>query len=85
MRLDKYLKVAQVLKRRTISNQLAKQGQVMINDKLAKPASEVKIGDLLTIRFASRTLVIRVLDIAVTKGKNQNLMYEIVQNQSELL
>ena len=79
MRLDKYLKVAQVLKRRTVSNAVAKQNKVLVNNKIAKPAQIVKVGDLISIQFANRCLTLKVLSVTLAKGKNVAPMYEIIQ------
>jgi len=81
MRLDKYLKVARILKRRTVSNSVAKQEKVLVNSKIAKPALQVKPGDLITIQFGNRVMSIKVLSIDMPKGKSDELMYEIVEVQ----
>jgi len=81
MRLDKYLKVARILKRRTTSNMAAKQEKVMVNGKIAKPAQAVKVNDLITIRFGNRIMTIRVLSITISKGYSDELMYQIVETQ----
>ena len=60
MRLDKYLKISRLVKRRTVANDLATGGHVAINGKVAKPAQEVKVGDELRLRFGNRLLVVRV-------------------------
>ena len=80
MRLDKYLKLARILKRRTISNEIAKQSKVMVNGKVAKPATQVKPTDIITIQFGNRILTIRVLSITITKDKQGDLMYEIIES-----
>ena len=54
MRLDKYLKVSRIIKRRTIANEACTGGRVQVNGKVAKPGAEVKIGDTLEIRFGNR-------------------------------
>ena len=56
MRLDKYLKVARILKRRTISKELAENSRVLVNGKVAKPAKEVNIGDVIEIVYGNRVL-----------------------------
>jgi len=60
MRLDKYLKVARIIKRRTVANEACDLGRVQVNGKVAKPSAEVKPGDVLTIQLGSRTLRVRV-------------------------
>ena len=79
MRIDKYLKVARIVKRRTIANELAANGRVWINEKLAKPSSEVKVNDLIRVRFGVRELDVRVLQLEPAKRKEDQVpMYEIV-------
>jgi ribosomal 50S subunit-recycling heat shock protein len=60
MRLDKFLKVSRLIKRRTVANDLCSAGGATINGKVAKPASEVSVGDVLTLQLGSRTLVVKV-------------------------
>ena len=79
MRLDKYLKVSRIIKRRTVANDACDLGRVMINGKTAKPSSEVKIGDVLDIRLGSGTICVKVLSIQEHALKsNANLMYELI-------
>ena len=61
MRIDKYLKVSRIIKRRTLANEACEKGRVLINGKLAKPGSEVKVGDELEIRFGNGTTRARIL------------------------
>ena len=77
MRLDKYLKAARILKRRTVSNAVAKQNKVLVNGKLAKPAKEIAVDDLITIHFGNRRLTVRVLSVTPAKAASEELMYEI--------
>jgi len=63
MRIDKYLKVSRIIKRRTLANEACEKGRVLINGKLAKPGSEVKVGDELEIRFGNGTTRARILSI----------------------
>ncbi len=79
MRIDKYLKAAHILKRRTISKELAENQRVEINGKVVKPAHEVKAGDEVKITFGRRYLVIRVLTTEeVKKKKDAVTMYEVI-------
>lgn len=79
MRLDKYLKVSRIIKRRTVANDACDLGRVMINGKTAKPSSEVKIGDVLDIRLGSGTICVKVLSIQEHSLKNDaSLMYELI-------
>lgn len=83
MRVDKFLKVAHILKRRTVSKELALNDRIEINGRVAKPSSDVKTGDLVTITFGRRQLTIRVLStIEVKKKKDAVDMYEIVEEKT---
>lgn len=79
MRIDKYLKVARVIKRRTIAKDILDLGFVQINGKVAKPSSEVKIDDVLTLTLGERTLVIKIKSILPYPKKEQiSEMFEIL-------
>jgi len=60
MRIDKYLKVSRLIKRRTVANDVCEQGRVKINDKIAKPGSEVKVGDVIEIQFGNNTTTLEI-------------------------
>ncbi len=79
MRLDKFLKVSRIIKRRTTGNAIAKQEKVLVNGRVAKPGQQLKINDLVTIQFGTRQLTIRVLSTFLPKGNDAELMYEVVQ------
>lgn len=64
MRLDKYLKISRIIKRRTVANEAAVAGRISINGKTAKPSSDVNVGDLIEIRFGSRSMTVRVDSIS---------------------
>ena len=79
MRLDKYLKVARILKRRTISKELAENSRVLVNGKVAKPAKEVNIGDVIEIIYGNRVLKVKVNDIKeVVKKNDATVLYEVL-------
>ena len=79
MRLDKYLKVARILKRRTISKELAENSRVLVNGKVAKPAKEVNIGDVIEIVYGNRVLKVKLNDIKeVVKKNDANVLYEVL-------
>ncbi len=63
MRLDKYLKVSRIIKRRTIANEACDAGRVTVNDKVAKAGTEVKIGDIIEIRFGNNITKVEVLSV----------------------
>lgn len=71
MRLDKYLKVSRLIKRRTVANEACDAGRVMINDKVAKASSKVKEGDVIEIAFGNKTVKARILDIKDTSRKEE--------------
>ena len=77
MRLDKYLKVSRLIKRRTVANSACDAGRVTINDRPAKASAEVKVGDVLSISFGNRELKVRVTDVRETVKKEEaDAMYE---------
>jgi ribosomal 50S subunit-recycling heat shock protein len=71
MRLDKYLKVSRLIKRRTVANEACDAGRVLINDKVAKASAEVKVGDIIEIGFGTRNVKVEVLDVAETVRKEE--------------
>ena len=75
MRVDKYLKVARIIKRRTIANEACEAGRVLINDKVIKSGTKVKVGDIVEIRFGNNTSKFEVLAIKehVKKEEAPNL------------
>lgn len=84
MRIDKYLKVARILKRREIGKQLALNERLFINGKAAKPSSEVKAGDEVKIIFGHREITIRVLEVRDSASKEQAFaMYEVLEEKKE--
>ncbi len=79
MRLDKYLKVSRLIKRRTIANEACEQGRVTINGKVAKPSADVKIGDELCIRFGEKELKVRVTAVMEhVKKDDASSMFEAI-------
>ena len=84
MRIDKYLKVSRILKKREVGKQLALNERLFINDKIAKAASEVKVGDIVRIVFGHREIVIRVLEVRMSASKQQAFeMYEVIEEKNE--
>ena len=83
MRLDKYLKVSRIIKRRTVANEACSGGRVTVNGKIAKPGAEVKPGDVLTIRFGERLGTYEVLSVTETVRKEQaDQLYRVVQEDA---
>lgn len=78
MRIDKFLKVSRILKRRTVSKELALNQRIEINGKVVKPSHEVLVGDIVGVTFGSRKMEVRVLSIQEVKKKEASDMYEIV-------
>lgn len=79
MRLDKYLKVSRLIKRRTVAQEAASASRVSVNGKVVKPAYAVKVGDLISIRFGTSELTVRVLNTnEKAKKEEAGLMYEVV-------
>ena len=69
MRLDKYLKVSRLIKRRTVANEACDAGRVLINDKPAKASSNVKEGDVITIQFGNKDVKVEVLTVRKEEAK----------------
>lgn len=69
MRLDKYLKVSRLIKRRTVANEACDAGRVLINDRPAKASAQVKVGDVLEIQFGTRSVKVEVLNVQETVKK----------------
>lgn len=82
MRLDKYLKVARIIKRRTVANEACDAGRVLINGKTAKAGAEIKPGDVIEIRFGSSTTKVEVLLVkeSVKKEEAQNMYKNLGNN-----
>lgn len=71
MRLDKFLKVSRIIKRRTVANEACDAGRVMVNDKQAKASQNVKPGDIIEIGFGTKSVKVEVLAIADTSKKEE--------------
>lgn len=71
MRLDKYLKVSRIIKRRTVANEACDAGRVLINDAVAKASTNVKVGDIIEVQFGTKAVKIEVLDIQDTTKKEE--------------
>lgn len=80
MRLDKYLKVSRIIKRRTIANEACDSGRVKMGDKPLRASYEVKVGDKITIEFAQKSVLIEVLSLKEsTKKEDAISMYKIIE------
>lgn len=82
MRLDKYLKVSRIIKRRTVANEACSAGRVTINDKVAKPSTEVKAGDIISIRLGAKLFTAEILDVReFTRKEDADSMYRVISNE----
>lgn len=71
MRLDKYLKVSRLIKRRTVANEACDNERVMVNGKTARASYAVKVGDVISIRFGEKTVTVEVLSVVPHAGKEE--------------
>ena len=80
MRLDKFLKVSRLIKRRTVANEVSELGRVFINGNPAKPAKQVKVSDIIEIEYAHKTLKVRVLAVPTGNVSVQEApsLYEVI-------
>lgn len=77
MRLDKYLKVSRIIKRRTIANEACDAGRVLVNDKVAKASVDVKVGDIIQVNLGNNSIKIKVLAVKdVIKKEEASTLYE---------
>ncbi|MBQ8752014.1 MAG: RNA-binding S4 domain-containing protein [Clostridia bacterium] len=81
MRLDKYLKVSRLIKRRTVANEACDAGRVMVNGKAARASYDVKVGDVIAITLGAREVTVEVADVQETVAKNDAAMlYKILNS-----
>lgn len=79
MRLDKYLKVSRLIKRRTVANDACDSQRITVNGSVQKASYDVKLGDEITVAFGAKSVTIRVLDIRETTKKSESIgMYEVI-------
>ena len=79
MRLDKFLKVSRIIKRRTVANEAADGGRISVNGRVVKPSYEVKVGDIVEIKFGDKTSNFKIVAIPTVQGKNMPQMVEEVE------
>ncbi len=85
MRLDKYLKVSRLIKRRTVANEVADAGRILINGKTAKASQAVKAGDIIEVTFGNRPIKVKVLSDVEPRTKDvAREMYEIIEQDNVL-
>ena len=79
MRLDKYLKVSRLIKRRTVAKEASDSDKVIVNGRVAKPSTELKIGDIVEINYFKKTVIVKVVNLfASTKKDDAQEMYEVI-------
>ncbi len=82
MRLDKYLKVSRIIKRRTVAKEVADNGRILINDRIAKSSTKLSVGDIISIYFGNKLVIVRVLELQEsTKKDDAKNMFEIIEEK----
>ncbi len=82
MRLDKFLKVSRLIKRRTVANEVSDMGRVLVNNNPAKPAKQIKENDIITIEYANKVVKAKVLKVPTTNVSVQEApsLYQLVED-----
>lgn len=79
MRLDKFLKVSRIIKRRSVATSAASSEKILVNDRIAKPSKDIKVGDVITIEYFKRTMKVQVLSVQENvKACDADKMYQII-------
>ena len=83
MRLDKFLKVSRLVKRRTVANSISDLGRVFVNGNIAKPAKQLKLGDIISIEYANKNIVVKVVQIPTGNVPVQSAssLYEVISEE----
>ena len=82
MRLDKYLKVSRIIKRRTLAKEIADNGRILVNKKIAKSSTKLEVGDTITVQFGNKVVTVKVLQLLdSTKKSDANDMFEIISEE----
>ncbi|MHC5375050.1 RNA-binding S4 domain-containing protein [Enterococcus sp. LJL120] len=82
MRLDKFLKISRIIKRRSVAKEVADKGRIQVNGKLAKSSSDVKVGDELKVQFGNKILVVKITELhESTKKEDAAKMYTILSEE----
>lgn len=82
MRLDKFLKVSRIIKRRTLAKDVAESERILVNGKISKPSCQLKNGDIITIMFGNKEVKIKVLEMLdSTKKADTDKMYELISER----
>lgn len=84
MRIDKFLKVSRIIKRRSVAKDATEAERILVNDKIVKPSHNVKVGDIVTILFGNKEVTIRVLELLdSTKKQDTEKMYELISEKTK--
>ena len=82
MRIDKYLKVCRLIRRRTMANEACDSERILLNGKIVKPSKEVKVGDVITVCYGNKTVSVRVVDVReVVRKEEAATLYEVIDEQ----
>ena len=80
MRLDKYLKVSRIIKRRTVAHDASSSDKILVNNKIAKPSTDIKVGDVITINYYKKVMEVKVKSIVPSVRKDEaEDMFEIIK------
>ena len=81
MRLDKFLKFSRLIKRRTVANEVSETGRVYVNGNSAKPAKQIKVGDIIKIEYHNKNVIVKVLEVPQNNVSIQeaSTLYEIIE------
>ncbi len=84
MRIDKYLKVSRLIKRRSVANEVADAGRIFVNGRMVKASYAVKLGDVIEVAFGNRSIKARVLSLDLPPGKDvAREMYEVLEEKGQ--
>jgi len=82
MRLDKYLKVSRIIKRRSLAKEVADNGRIMVNERIAKSSTKLEVGDIISIQFGNKVVEVKVLLLKdSTKKEDAQNMFEIIKEE----
>ena len=82
MRIDKFLKVSRIIKRRTVANEAADGGRIIVNGRVVKPSYEVKVNDIIEIKFGDKISKFKIINIPLVQGKNMPQMVEEIDSEN---
>ena len=82
MRLDKFLKVSRIIKRRTVANEAADGGRIIVNGRVVKPSYEVKVNDIIEIKIGDKISKFKIINIPLVQGKNMPQMVEEIDSDN---